>query len=131
MSDIPAELKYTRTDEWVLPGDDGVVTVGITDFAQQQLGDMVYVELPEPGTVIDAGGECGVVESVKTASDLYMPVAGEITAANAVLADEPEKINTDPYGDGWIYKFRPADMAALDTLLDAAAYQAKLDAEDH
>ncbi len=131
MSNIPTELKYTKTDEWVLLGEDGVATVGITDFAQQQLGDMVYVELPEAGATIDAESECGVVESVKTASDLYMPVAGEITAANALLADQPEKINADPYGDGWIYKFRPADAGDLDTLLDAAAYQSKLDADDH
>ncbi|MCS4502949.1 Glycine cleavage system H protein [wastewater metagenome] len=121
MSNIPTELKYTRSHEWVRTEDDGTVTVGITDHAQESLGDLVFVELPEPGGV-DSEATVAVVESVKAASDIYSPLAGEITEANERLADEPELINQDPYGEGWLFRMRPADEGAVDALLDAAAY---------
>lgn len=124
MSEIPAELKYAKSHEWIRAGSDGLMTVGITDFAQQQLGDLVFVELPEQGSV-SAGDACAVVESVKAASDIYSPIAGEIVEVNAALSDAPELINSAPYGDGWIYKIKPADNADLDSLLDASAYEAE------
>jgi glycine cleavage system H protein len=123
MSNIPSELKYAKTHEWVklLPG--GEVLVGITDHAQQALGDLVFVELPKAGRRVSAGEVCAVVESVKAASDVYAPVAGEILEANSVLADAPELLNQDPYGNGWLWKMRPADAAELAGLLDAAGYE--------
>jgi len=131
MSNVPAELRYTKSHEWVRRNDDGSVTIGITDYAQEQLGDLVFVELPEVGASLDAGAECCVVESVKAASDVYSPLAGEVAAVNETLADTPESINTDPYGDGWLFRLTPADAAAVDALLDAAGYQAAVDAESH
>jgi glycine cleavage system H protein len=128
MSDIPAELKYTRSHEWVRHEDDGTVTVGISDHAQEQLGDMVYVELPETGGHVDAGEACAVVESVKAASDVYAPVSGEVVEANEQLADSPELVNKDPYGEGWLIKIQPDDPAQLDELLDAEAYGAVAEA---
>lgn len=125
MSNVPAELKYTSSHEWVRVDDDGAVTVGITDHAQESLGDLVFVELPEPGG-IDSEATVAVVESVKAASDIYAPIAGEITEVNEQLADEPERINQDPYGEGWLFRMRPADEGAPDSLLDAAAYQQHL-----
>ena len=131
MSNVPAELRYTKSHEWVRREDDGSVTIGITDYAQEQLGDLVFVELPEVGAALDAGAECCVVESVKAASDVYSPLAGEVVAVNETLADAPESINSDPYGDGWLFRLNPADAAAADALLDAAGYQAAVDAESH
>ena len=123
MSNVPQELKYTRSHEWVLAGDDGQVTVGITDHAQELLGDMVFVELPEIDHDLSAGDECSVVESVKAASDIYAPLAGTIVAVNESLADAPELINEDPYGDGWMFRMQISDDSQLDDLLDAAAYE--------
>jgi glycine cleavage system H protein len=125
MSNIPANLKYTATHEWVRGDDDGTVTVGITDHAQEQLGDMVFVEFPELGRSVAAAEECAVVESVKAASDVYSPVAGEVIAVNKALEDTPQLINQDPYGEGWIFRLRTQE--GLDKLLDAVAY-AKLEA---
>ncbi len=127
MSEMPIDLKYSKSHEWV-KSEDGVVTIGITDHAQELLGDIVYVELPEVGAEIDAEGECGVIESVKAASDLYAPLAGEIVAVNEELGDSPEEINDNPY-EAWIFKLRPANAADLDGLLDAAAYAEVVDAE--
>lgn len=123
MSNIPAELKYTKSHEWVRDNGDGTVTVGITDHAQELLGDLVFVETPEVGARLDAEQACAVVESVKAASDVYAPIAGEVVAVNGVLADSPETINQDPYGEGWMFKLKPSDAGALSALLDAAAYQ--------
>jgi len=122
MSHIPVELKYTKTHEWARLDPDGAVTVGITDHAQEQLGDMVFVELPELKRVVAAGETCAVVESVKAASDVYSPLAGEVVAVNEALAEKPELVNQDPYGEGWLFQLQPAE--ALDALLDAAAYAA-------
>ena len=124
MSNVPQELKYTRSHEWVLAGDDGQVTVGITDHAQELLGDMVFIELPEINHEVDAGDECSVVESVKAASDIYAPVAGTIVAVNEKLSEAPELINEDPYGEGWMFRMQITDSDQLDDLLDAAAYEA-------
>lgn len=126
MSHTPSELKYAKSHEWVRVEDDGTLTIGITDHAQDALGDLVFVEAPAVGTQLQAGGACAVVESVKAASDVYAPVAGEVIASNDALADAPETINSDAYGDGWIWKMRPAEGTALDQLLDAAAYEASL-----
>ncbi len=123
MSEIPENLKFTRDHEWLRLEDDGSVTVGITDHAQEALGELVYVELPEPGTDCAAGETCAVVESVKAASDVYAPVGGQVTAVNDVLADEPERVNGSPYEDGWLLRLQPEQPAALDELLDADAYQ--------
>lgn len=126
MSIIPDNLKYTKTHEWARLEDDGTVTVGITDHAQSQLGDMVFVELPEAGAKLAAGKECAVVESVKAASDVYSPLNGEVLEVNEALTDAPEIINQDPYGKGWLFRMSATD--SLDGLLDAAAYE-KLEAE--
>lgn len=131
MSDIPSELKYARTHEWVRMEDDETAVVGISDHAQELLGDLVFVELPEVGATFDAEEECAVVESVKAASDVYCPLGGEVTEVNEPLEDAPEKINEDPYFDGWIFKMKIADAGELDNLLDAEAYQEMADAEDH
>jgi glycine cleavage system H protein len=119
---IPADRHYTPDHEWVQPNADGTVTVGITDHAQHALGDLVFVDMPEAGRSLAAHEACAVVESVKAASDVYSPLAGVVTEANAALAATPESINTDPYGAGWLFRLRPADPAALTALLDAAAY---------
>ncbi len=119
--DIPEHLRYSEEDEWArLEGNR--VTMGITDYAQQQLGDIVYVELPEVGRVLDAGEPFGVIESVKAVSDLYAPVAGEVVEVNEVLAEQPEAVNEDCYGDGWMIAIQVDDASALANLLDAAAY---------
>lgn len=123
MSSTPAELKYAASHEWARIDEDGTITVGITDHAQTALGDVVFVELPEVGVVLAAGEEAGVVESVKAASDVYAPVSGEVVAVNDTLADGPEAINADPYGDGWFYKIKPSDPAELEGLLTADQYQ--------
>ncbi len=122
MSDIPSELKYVASHEWVREEGDDVVVIGITDHAQELLGDVVFVELPEVGADVASGEETGVVESVKAASDIYAPVSGEIIAVNEALEDSPELANTDPYGDGWFYKVKLSDPAELDDLLDASDY---------
>jgi glycine cleavage system H protein len=122
MSEIPSDLKYTSTHEWVEDEGDGIVRVGITDHAQSLLGDMVYVELPEVGRAVDADEECAVVESVKAASDVYSPLAGEIIEVNEQLADSPDLVNKDPYGDGWLFRLQLAEDADVDTLMDAADY---------
>ena len=122
MSDIPAELLYTKSHEWVRKEADGTVVIGITDHAQEALGDMVFVDLPEVGDEIEAGGDLAVVESVKAASDVYAPVSGNITEVNTALADAPEMINTDSYGDGWFLRLATTDTAGLDALLSAADY---------
>jgi glycine cleavage system H protein len=124
MSDTPADLKYSKEHEWVRDNSDGTVTVGITDHAQDALGDLVYIELPEVGRKVEAAEACAVVESVKAASDIYSPVDGEVTETNVALGDAPESINDDPYGEGWIFKLRVSDGSQLDGLLDAAAYEA-------
>lgn len=127
---IPANLKYAPSHEWARLEADGTVTVGITQHAQELLGDMVFVESPELGRRLAAREECGVVESVKAASDIYAPIAGEVIAVNGEVADAPEKINADPYAN-WIFKLKPANAADLNGLLDAAGYQAVVDAKDH
>ena len=129
MSEIPEELLYTKSHEWIRKEDDGSIVVGITDHAQEALGDMVFVELPEPDTQVAAGADLAVVESVKAASDIYAPVGGKVTAINEDLADSPESINSDPYGDGWFLRMEPADPAELDTLISAADYAAVVAAE--
>ncbi|WP_086479157.1 glycine cleavage system protein GcvH [Oceanospirillum sanctuarii] len=129
MSNIPGNLKYTASHEWVLDNGDGTVTVGITDHAQDQLGDVVFVELPEVGREVDAGEEFSLVESVKAASDIYAPVAGEIVAVNEELEGAPETINEHAFEDGWIAKIKLADAADLEDLLDAEAYAERV-AED-
>jgi glycine cleavage system H protein len=131
MSDIPSDLKYAATHEWARLEDDGTVTVGISDHAQDALGDVVYVELPELEQVIAAGDEAGVVESVKAASDVYAPISGTICAVNEALDDAPETVNSDAYTDGWFFKMRPADLGELEELLDAEAYGEVCEAEDH
>ena len=131
MSEIPADLKYTKSHEWVKLEDDGTVLVGITDHAQDLLGDMVYVEQPETGHELEAEEACAVVESVKAASDGYCPVSGEIIEANEKLADTPELVNNDPYGEGWLMRLRPADRLDVELLMDAEAYTAHVAAEDH
>ncbi|MGI9302569.1 MAG: glycine cleavage system protein GcvH [Gammaproteobacteria bacterium] len=130
MSDLPTELKYTRNHEWVRLNDDGTVTVGITDHAQEQLGDLVYVECPEVGSGYTAEEACAVVESVKAASDIYAPVAGEIVEINSALEDSPETINESAYEGGWIFKLRPRDSSALGGLLDDAGYAELLETEE-
>ncbi|KQQ53865.1 glycine cleavage system protein H [Pseudomonas sp. Leaf127] len=126
MSNIPAELRFAESHEWARLEADGTITVGISDHAQQALGDVVFVELPEVGKVFAAGDAAGVVESVKAASDIYAPVGGEVTAVNEALGDEPEQLNNEPYS-AWIFKLKPADADAdLARLLDAAGYQAAI-----
>lgn len=121
---IPQDLKYTATHEWLRLGDDGIATVGITDHAQEQLGDVVFVELPEVGRKLKAGEECAVVESVKAASDIYAPVGGEIVEVNQSVVDAPESVNADAYA-AWLYRIRPDSAADVATLMDAAGYQAE------
>ena len=130
MSQTPSELKYASSHEWARMEEDGTVTIGITDHAQDALGDVVFVEVPEVGSSLAAGEEAGVVESVKAASDIYSPVGGEVLAVNELLEDEPETVNSDPYNDGWFFKLQPADASELEALLNAEDYQSKCDEED-
>ncbi len=123
MSDLPVNLKYASSHEWVLVEEDNLVRVGITDFAQSELGDLVFVQMPALGRQVTANEQCAVVESVKTASDLYSPVSGEIVATNLVLSNEPEQINDNPYGT-WIFCVKSDDLSTLEQLMDAEAYQA-------
>jgi glycine cleavage system H protein len=125
MSNIPADLKYAKSHEWVRVTGD-IATVGISDHAQHELTDVVFVELPQPGRKIKAGEACAVVESVKTASDIYSPISGEITEVNQALVDNPALVNSAPYAGGWFYKLRPSNPAELDTLLGPAQYQAQI-----
>ncbi|WP_433885641.1 glycine cleavage system protein GcvH [Pseudomonas vranovensis] len=125
MSNIPADLRFAESHEWARLEADGSVTVGISDHAQEALGDVVFVELAEIGKVFAAGDAAGVVESVKAASDIYAPVSGEVIAVNEELADSPESLNSDPYAS-WIFKLKPSDKAELDKLLDAAGYKAAI-----
>ncbi|TXH04962.1 MAG: glycine cleavage system protein GcvH [Nevskiaceae bacterium] len=127
MSNIPAELKYVKSHEWVRREADGTVVIGITDHAQHALGDLVFVDVPKAGRKVASGEACAVVESVKAASDVYAPVAGEVLEGNPALANAPEILNSDPYGAGWMWKLKPSNPADLDALLDAAGYQKILD----
>ncbi len=130
MSDIPPDLKYIETHQWVRVSDDGTATVGITDFAQEQLGDVVYIGVPDLGVTVNGGEEAGVAESVKSASDVFSPVTGEVIAVNEALEDDPEKVNEDPYGEGWMFRVRLADPGELDSLMDAEAYAEHVAAEE-
>ena len=125
MSNVPAELKYVASHEWLRLEADGSVTVGITDHAQELLGDIVFVELPEVGASLAADEQAGVVESVKAASDIYAPIAGEVLEVNQELVDAPDTANTDPYGAAWFFRIKPANAADLDGLMDAVAYEAE------
>ena len=122
MSQTPSELKYASSHEWARLEEDGTVTIGITDHAQDALGDVVFVELPDVGTALGAADEAGVVESVKAASDIYAPVGGEVIAVNEQLEDAPETVNSDPYNDGWFFKLQPSDVSELEALMSAEAY---------
>ncbi|MGA9851341.1 MAG: glycine cleavage system protein GcvH [Gammaproteobacteria bacterium] len=130
MSKIPADLKYTKSHEWIKTGNDGVVTIGITDHAQEALGDIVFVEVPQKGRKLKAGEACAVVESVKAASDIYSPVAGEVVEGNGTLADKPDQINQNAYG-AWIMRIKPASAAELNALLDAKGYEKVVSDESH
>ncbi len=131
MSNIPVELKYAKTHEWARTNDDGSVTVGISDSAQDQLGDMVFIEVPEVGQSVESGEGCAVVESVKAASDVYAPVAGEVVEVNEGLADSPETVNQDAYGEGWLFRMQPGNAGDMDALMDSDAYADFLASEDH
>ncbi|MES9870476.1 MAG: glycine cleavage system protein GcvH [Sedimenticola sp.] len=131
MSNAPSELKYTKSHEWIRDEGDGTVTIGITEHAQELLGDLVFVELPEEGASVEAGSECAVVESVKAASDVYSPVTGEVVGVNEALADAPETVNEDAFGDGWMFKVRLNDATELEDLLGAEAYTEVMESEDH
>jgi len=130
MSEVPADLKYTRDHEWLRLDDDATVTIGVTDHAQAQLGDLVFVETPEVGTSFGAGEAAAVVESVKAASDVYAPVAGEVIEANEDLADSPELINNDPFGEGWIYKLRVENPDDLNAFMGPQDYEAFAESEE-
>jgi glycine cleavage system H protein len=130
-SEIPGDLKFLKSHEWARVEDNGLVRVGISDHAQGQLGDLVYVELPEVGATVQAGNGVATVESVKAASDIYSPVSGEIVEVNEALADKPETINEDAFGAGWLFAVKPSDRGELDELLDVDAYQELIENEDH
>lgn len=127
MSTIPTDLRFASSHEWVRKEDDGSYTVGITEHAQELLGDMVFVELPEVGDSVSAGEECAVAESVKAASDIYAPISGEVLAVNTALEDSPELVNSDAYGDGWFFRIMPSDESEVASLLDAEGYQDVID----
>ena len=129
MNEIPGDLKFLRSHEWARVDDNGRVTIGISEHAQGQLGDLVYVELPNVGDHVDQNGSCAVVESVKAASDIYSPVAGKIVAVNQALADKPETINEDAYGEGWIFAVEPEDLSQLEELLSPDDYAAMIEEE--
>lgn len=126
---VPSELKYTQSHEWVRLNDDGSITIGITDHAQEQLGDLVFVETPSVDAEVSAEDAVAVVESVKAASDIYAPVSGTIAETNAALADEPELVNGDPYNKGWLFQMQPSDGTEIEQLLDAEAYEAFVSSE--
>ena len=127
MSNIPADLKYASTHEWVRDEGDGTFTVGISEHAQELLGDLVFVELPDVGDKVATGDDIAVAESVKAASDIYAPMTGEVVAVNEDLEDAPETVNNDPYGDGWLFRIKADDSSELDNLLDANTYEASID----
>ena len=127
MSETPSDLRYRDSHEWVRVEDDGTVVVGISDHAQGELGDMVFVELPEPGMSYGQGEACAVIESVKAASDIYAPLSGEVVRANGELEDSPELVNSDPYGEGWLFRMIPSDPAQIEDLMDAKAYAGQLE----
>ncbi|GGC09692.1 glycine cleavage system H protein [Marinobacterium zhoushanense] len=129
MSNVPSELKYVASHEWIRDEGEGVVTIGITDHAQELLGDVVFIELPDVGAEISAGDEAGVVESVKAASDIYAPLSGKVIAINEDLEDAPELVNSDPYGDGWFFQLQISDAEEMDELLDADSYTEQCEAE--
>jgi len=127
MSNVPTELKYAASHEWVRDEGNGEYVIGITEHAQELLGDMVFVDLPEVGATVSAGDDCAVAESVKAASDIYAPISGEIIAVNDALESSPELVNSEPYGDGWLFRIKASDAAELGKLLDADAYLASID----
>lgn len=127
---VPDDLRYTLSHEWVRMNDDGTVTIGITDHAQEQLGDLVFVETPEIDSIVEAEAAVAVVESVKAASDIYAPIDGTIIDANVALAEEPELVNSDPYQNGWLFNMQPSDGTAFEQLLDAESYQAVVSSEE-
>ncbi|GAB3018499.1 glycine cleavage system protein GcvH [Bowmanella dokdonensis] len=127
MSNIPSELRYAASHEWVRPEGDGTYTVGISEHAQELLGDMVFVELPEVGSTVAAGDDVAVAESVKAASDVYAPIGGEIIAVNEDLEESPELVNTDPYGDGWMFRIKAEDDSEFNDLLDAEGYESSIE----
>src|SRR5690554_3292969 len=127
MSNVPTELKYAASHEWIRDEGNGIYTVGISEHAQELLGDMVFVDLPDVGDNVSAVDDVAVAESVKAASDIYAPIAGEIVAVNEELEDSPETVNNDPFGDGWLFKIKAEDPSELDGLLDAEGYQAVID----
>jgi glycine cleavage system H protein len=129
MSNIPSELRYAASHEWVRPEGDGTYTVGISEHAQELLGDMVFVELPDVGDTVAAGDDVAVAESVKAASDVYAPIGGEIVAINEELEDSPELVNSDPYGDGWLFRIKADDDSEFNELLDAEGYENSIDEE--
>ena len=129
MSNVPSELKYVSSHEWIRDEGDGVVTIGITDYAQESLGDVVFVETPDVGAEVAAGDDAGVVESVKAASDIYAPLSGTVIEVNEELEDAPENVNNDPYGDGWFFKLKLSDAAEMDDLLSADEYQEQCEEE--
>ncbi len=131
MSNVPNELKYTKSHEWVRAEEDGSVTIGITDHAQDLLGDMVFIELPETEANYTAGEECAVLESVKAASDVYAPITGEVIAVNEELVETPETVNQDAFGGGWMFKMTPEDAGEIEELMDAEAYRELIAAESH
>ncbi|KAA9002697.1 glycine cleavage system protein GcvH [Affinibrenneria salicis] len=130
MSNVPAELKYTASHEWVQDEGDGIYSIGITEHAQELLGDMVFIDLPEVGALFNAGDECAVAESVKAASDIYAPIGGEVVEINEELENAPELVNSAPYAEGWLFRIRAADETELNDLLDAESYQASLEDDD-
>ncbi|WOA54442.1 glycine cleavage system protein GcvH [Dickeya solani] len=130
MSNVPAELKYTSSHEWVMAEGNGVYSVGITEHAQELLGDMVFIDLPEVGSTVNAGDDCAVAESVKAASDIYAPISGEVVEVNEELEGAPELVNSAPYAEGWLFRIKASDEDELNELLDAAGYQALLEEED-
>lgn len=127
MSNVPTELKYTASHEWIRAEGEGVYSVGITEHAQELLGDMVFIDLPEVGTSFDAGDDCAVAESVKAASDIYAPISGEIVAINDELEGAPELVNSAPYSEGWLFRIKASDEAQIAGLLDAAAYESSIE----
>ena len=127
MSNIPSELRYAMSHEWVRNEGDGSYTIGITEHAQELLGDMVFVELPDVGDAVSAGDDVAVAESVKAASDVYAPISGEVVAVNEELEDSPERVNADPYGDGWLLRIKATDTSEVETLLDAEGYESSID----
>jgi|SRR3990172_6738181 len=131
MSAIPDNLSYTKTHEWAKLNDDGTVTVGITDHAQDLLGDVVFVDVPHAGKRLKAGEPCAVIESVKAAADVYSPLSGEVVESNSALADGPEQVNKSPYGDGWLLRLRPDNGSELSNLLDPGAYSAFIASDAH